>query len=201
MDGLNREQNLDIVNKGYKWKQSIIVYMSVWVVCILWFWLGLTGGGWIMAYTILSFGVLLPVMTLVSAFLLEWRQNLGYWRWAAMGFFSIMYTAALWATFVLSTSLGVANIVTPPLYAFLAGLCPSAVGITLGWLVRSRKLGLKIPAMGLAFLLAVCYVWLKTLNGTFFRPVLILDIPVASIFVILGLCFFFQKKKAKPGHK
>lgn len=201
MDGLNHEPNSGIGNKRYKWKQSIIIYMVVWGACILWFWLGRTGGGWIMAYTILSFGVILPVITLVAAFLLEWKQNLGYWRWAAMGFFSIMYVAALWATFVLSTALGVAKIGTQPLYGFLVSLCLSAVGIALGWLVRSRKLSPKIPAMGLAVLLAACYVWLKTWNGTFFRPVPILDIPVAAMLFSLGLWFFFQKKKAKPDRK
>lgn len=140
-----------------------------------------------MAYTILSFFVILPVMTLVTAFLLEWKQNLGYWRWIAMVFFSIMYVAALCATFVLSTFIGAANIASPSLYTLLVGLCLSAIGITLGWLVRTRKISLKVPAIGLFLLVVVVYVRLKTLNGTFFRPVLILDIPVAVILLILGL--------------
>lgn len=169
------------------WKLSIIIYMAVWAACVLWFWLGMSGGGWIMAYTILSFFVILPVMTLVTAFLLEWKQNLGYWRWIAMVFFSIMYVAALCATFVLSTFIGAANIASPSLYTLLVGLCLSAIGITLGWLVRTRKISLKVPAIGLFLLVVVVYVRLKTLNGTFFRPVLILDIPVAVILLILGL--------------
>lgn len=189
MSRFKREPNIDTANDAHKWKRSIIIYMAVWAACILWFWLGMSGGGWIMAYTILSFFVILPVMTLVTAFLLEWKQNLGYWRWIAMVFFSIMYVAALWATFALSTFIGAANIATPSLYTLLVGLCTSAIGITLGWLVRTRKISLKVPVIGLFLLLVVVYVRLKTLNGTFFRPVLILDIPVAVLFLVLGLLF------------
>ena len=37
------------------WKKSILIYMTVWTTCVLWFWFGMDGGEWIMAYTILSF--------------------------------------------------------------------------------------------------------------------------------------------------
>lgn len=49
------------------WKKSILIYMTVWTICVLWFWFGMDGGEWIMAYTILSFGVYLPVTTLIIA--------------------------------------------------------------------------------------------------------------------------------------
>jgi len=189
----NRETGAEkATGKKSNWKRNILAYTAVWAACVLWFWLGMGGGGWIMAYTILSFGVILPITTLVIAFRLEWKQNLGYWRWGAMGFFGLMYVAALWATFVLSTYLRVANISTPPLYTFLIGLCPSAIGIALGWMVRSRKMSLKVPVIGLYILLAVCYVMLKTMNGSFFRPVLILDVP-AVLLLILGLWLCFRK--------
>lgn len=179
--------------KTPEWKLSLLIYIAVWITCVLWFWLGRSGGEWIMAYTILSFWVILPITTLVTAFRLEWKQNLGIWRWAAMGFFSIMYTAAFWATFVLSTFLRIANIAPPSLLTVLVGFCPSAIGIALGWLVRSKKLNVKVPAIGLFLLLAISYVRLKTLNGSFFRPVLILDIPVVVIILLLGLWFLLQK--------
>lgn len=134
-----REPNLNAVNKTSKWKQTVIAYMAVWTGCVLWFWLGMNGGGWIMAYTILSFGVILPVVTLAVSFLLEWKQDLGHLRWAAIGFFGVMYIAAMGVTFVLSTALGVTKIAPPPLYVLLIGLCPSAIGIALGWLVRNKK--------------------------------------------------------------
>lgn len=195
MNILKRTNTEAATGKLSNWKLSILIYMAVWIACVLWFWLDIGGGGWIMAYTILSFGALLPITTLVIAFRLEWQQNLGIWRWAAMGFFSIMYVAAMWATFVLSTFLGAANIAAPSLFALLVGLCLSAIGITLGWLVRSKKLNMKVPAVGLFLLLAISYVRLKTLNGSFFRSVLILDIPAVAILLILGSWILFQKNK------
>ena len=61
-----------------------MAYLSVWTLCVLWFWLGRSGGGWIMSYTILAFWFLLPVTTLITSFLLERGQDLGLRRWAAM---------------------------------------------------------------------------------------------------------------------
>lgn len=180
--------------KGSKWKWNILAYMAVWCACVLWFWLGMDGGGWIMAYTILSFGVILPITTLAVSFRLEWKQNLGYWRWGAMGFFGVMYMAALWATFVLSTRLGTANISAPPLYTFLIGLCPSAIGITFGWAVRNGKMNLKVPLLGFLLLLAVCYVRLKTMNGSLFRFLPVLDVPAAFL-LLLGLWLYFRKMR------
>lgn len=168
------------------WKLSILLYVLVWLTCVLWFWLGMEGGGWIMAYTILSFGVLLPATTLVVAFLLEWRRDLKLWRWAAMGFFGFMYATALWTTLVLSTFLGVTNIAAPSVYTFLVGLCSGAVGIALGWSVRNKKLNVEVPVIGLFILLVVCYVILKTINGSFFRPVLLLDVPAVAILLMFG---------------
>lgn len=195
MNIFKRKNSEAATGKLPNWKLSILIYMAVWIACVLWFWLGMGGGGWIMAYTILSFGVLLPITTLVIAFHLEWQQDLGIWRWAAMGFFSIMYVAAMWATFVLSTFFGVANIATPSLYVLLIGFCPSAIGITLGWLVRSKRLNINVPTIGLFLLLAISYVRLKTLNGSFFRSVLILDIPAVATLLILGLWILFRKNK------
>lgn len=117
MSIFRRKNTEAITGKMPDWKLSILIYMAVWTACVLWFWLGMGGGGWIMAYTILSFGVLIPITTLVIAFRLEWKQDLGIWRWAAMGLFSIMYVAALCATFVLSTFIGVANLAPPSMYA------------------------------------------------------------------------------------
>lgn len=191
-----KRKNTEIVTgKISDWKLSIWIYMAVWIICVLWFWLGMSGGGWIMAYTILSFFVILPITTLVIAFRLEWKQNLGIWRWVSMGFFSIMYAAAMWATFVLSTFIGAANIAPPSLYILLVGLCLSAIGIALGWLVRSRKLSVNVPVIGLFLLLAIVYVKLKTLNGPFFRSVLILDIPATVILMAPGLYILLKNPK------
>ena len=60
-----------ILKKRSGWL-PVTIYMVVWLFCVGWFWLGMDGGGWIMAYTILAFMVLMPLAALVSAFLLAW---------------------------------------------------------------------------------------------------------------------------------
>ncbi len=184
------------------WRRTILIYMAVWLACVLWFWLGRGGGGWIMAYTILTFGLILPVTALVSAFTLEWRQNLGFWRWPAMGFFGVMYAAALWATFALSTLLNMTKIAAPSLYTVLAGLCPGAAGLALGWLVRGGKMSLKVPVIGLCLVLVICYAGLKSLNGSMLRFLPILDVP-ALVLALWGLWLLCRKygRKQKNEHE
>lgn len=183
-------------NVSGKTVPSIIIYIAVWISCVLWFWLGMSGGGWVMSYALLSFGVILPVTTLVASFRIEQKQNLGHWRWVAMGFFSLMYVAALWATFALSSFLQAVNITFPSPLTFIIGLCSSAIGIGFGWLVRNKKISLNVPVVGLLCLLSFCYVVLKTLNGSFFRLVLFLDVP-AIFLLILGLWFLFRINREK----
>lgn len=36
-------------NVSGKAVSSIIIYIAVWISCVLWFWLGMSGGGWVMA--------------------------------------------------------------------------------------------------------------------------------------------------------
>ena len=61
-------------------------------------------------------------------------------------------------------------------------------------------MNVKVPAIGLFVLLTVSYVKLKTLNGSFFRPVLILDIPVVIILFIMVL-WILLKKQGKRDYK
>lgn len=178
-----------------KQKACAMAYLSVWAVCVLWFWLGRGGGGWIMAYTILAFGFLLPVSALTASFLLEREQNLGLWRWAVMGLSGLLYMAALWATFSLSTLLSLTKLAAPSPYYFLGGLCPSAIGIALGWAARKWNVDPRVPAAGLFLLLCACYVRLKTLNGSLFRPVLILDVPALVLLLAAAGRLLFRRKK------
>ncbi len=102
-------------------------------------------------------------------------------------------STAAWATFALATFLGAANIASPFFSTLLVGFCSSAIGMILGWLVRSQKLNRKVPVIGLFLLLVILYVKLKTLNGSFFRLVLILDIPAAVMLVVSGAWVLLQK--------
>jgi len=142
-----------------------------------------------MAYTLLAFLVLLPFATLVTSFLLELRQDLGLWRLLVIVGYSILYTAAIYATFVLSTWLEVTNLAPPSPATLLMGLVLSVVGLALGWMVRRGKLSLWAPVAGLSVLL-------KALNGSFFRWIPILDLPALVLLVVGGAILLRSRKNA-----
>ena len=171
------------------------VYSVVWLFCVGWFWLGRGGGGWIMAYTILAHGVLVPLAALVSAFLLAWERPLRGWFWGALVLYGALNIGAIAATFTLSTAIGVTKMAPPDALVCLLELVPGAVGLGLGRLFRVKGWGPKVAVAALLILLAVCYVGLKTLNGSIWRLLPILDVPAL---VILGLGLWFLLRKGKP---
>lgn len=173
---------------------SVAVYLAVWLFCVDWFWLGRGGGGWIMAYTILAHGVLVPLAALVSAFLLARERPLGGWFWGAMVLYGVLNLGAIAATFMLSTAIGVTKMAPPDAMVILLELVPGAVGLGLGRLFRVKGWGAKGAVAALMVLLAVCYVGLKSLGGSVWRLLPILDVPAL---VILGLGVWFLLRKNK----
>ena len=171
------------------------VYLAVWLFCVGWFWIGGDGGGWIMAYTILAHMTLMPLATLVSAFLLDRERPLGGWFWGALVLYGVMNVGAIAATFTLSTAIGAANIASLDAMECLLELLPGAVGLGLGRLFRVKGWGPKGAVAALLVLLAVCYVGLKTLGGSVWRPLPFLDVP-ALVILGLGIWFLLRKNKA-----
>ena len=184
-----------ILKKRSGWL-PVTIYMAVWLFCVGWFWLGMDGGGWIMAYTILAFMVLMPLAALVSAFLLAWKRPLGGWFWGALVLYGTLNFAAIVATFMLSTGLGITRLASSDILIFLLDMIPGAVGLCLGWLFRVRGWGPKAAVIALLVLLAVCYVHLKSLNGSILRPMLFLDVP-ALVLLMTGLWFLLRKNTGK----
>ena len=174
------------------------VYLTVWLFCVGWFWLSRGGGGWIMAYTILAHMVLMPLAALISAFLLAWERPLGVWFWGALALYGVMNVGAIAATFTLSTAIGVTKMAPIDAVVILLELVPGAVGLCLGRLFRVKGWGLKGAVAGLLVLLAVCYVQLKTLNGSVLRPLPLLDVP-ALVLLGLGLWFLLRKGRTAAG--
>ncbi len=194
----NEVNVLKTSDKKSDWKRDALIYMTVWAACVLWFRLGIGGGGWIMAYTILSFGVILPVTTSATAFRLERKLDRGYPSLIVLGFLSVMYAAALLLTFVLSTYLGETKISVPSPYVFLIGLCSAVIGIVFGRAVRTEKMSPRVPVIAFVILIVFCYVILKTMNGSLLRPVPALDVPAALLLISgLRLCF----KRARKGRQ
>lgn len=172
----------------------VAVYLTVWLFCVGWFWLGRGGGGWIMAYTILAHMVLVPLAALASSFLLARERPLKGWFWGALVLYGVLNVGAIAATFTLSTAIGVTKMASIDALVCLLELVPGAVGLSLGWLFRVKGWGPKAAVAALLALLAVCYVGLKTLNGSIWRLLPILDVP-ALVLLSLGIWFLLRKNK------
>lgn len=177
---------------------SAAVYLAVWLFCVGWFWLGRGGGGWIMAYTILAHGVLMPLAALVSGFLLARERPLGRWFWGALVLYGVLNVGAIAATFTLSTAIGMTKMAPIDAMVILLELVPGAVGLGLGLLFRVKGWGPKAAVAALMALLAVCYVGLKTLNGSIWRLLPILDVPTLVILGV-GLWFLLRKGRTAAG--
>lgn len=116
---------------------ATIVYVLLWLACILWFWLGMPfSGGGIFAYTLIVYYLAMPSAATVACALAGWRRELGAARLLAPLAGAVLYVAALLLTFSLSTALGIANIAPVGLAAFLMGLAPGVIGLTCGWALR-----------------------------------------------------------------
>ena len=183
-----------------KWKTNLtpaqIVYAVAWLFCVAWFWLGNDGGGWIMAYTILSFFLLLPLTSLVSAFLMARRELFGIRVVLTSLLLGVLNLLAMGATFGLSTLLGVANLAAPDLAVVLLEMVPAILGMGLGCLFRARNWNGKVAGGLLLALLAVCYLYLKSLSGSILRIMPILDIP-GLIILVCGLWVLIRKQPGK----
>lgn len=171
-----------------------VVYLTVWLFCVGWFWLGRGGGGWIMAYTILAHMVLMPLAALVSGFLLARERPLGGWFWGALVLCGALNVGAIAATFTLSTAIGVTKIAPIDAVAVLLELVPGAVGLGLGWLFRVRNWGPKTAVAALLALLTGCWLLLKSISVSPHSFMPFLDVPAL---VILGLGIWFLLRKGK----
>lgn len=114
-----------------------VVYLLLWLACILWFWLGVPmSGGGIFAYTLIAYYLTLPGAAAIVCFLAGWRVELRRVRLLAPLTCALLYVAALLLTFSLSTLLGIANIAPVDFAAFLMGLAPGVIGYVCGWALR-----------------------------------------------------------------
>lgn len=176
----------------------LAVYLTVWLFCVGWFWLGQGGGGWIMAYTILAHMVLVPLAALVSAFLLAWERQLGVWFWGALVLYGALNVGAIAATFTLSTAIGVTKMAPIDAVVVLLELIPGAVGLGLGRLFRVKGWGAKVAVAALMALLAVCWLLLKSVSVSPYCFLPFLDVPALAL-LGLGLWFLLRKGRTAAG--
>ncbi|HIX16783.1 MAG TPA: hypothetical protein H9860_00505 [Candidatus Gemmiger faecavium] len=108
------------------------IYLPVWIFCAAWYWLGMGGGGWIMAYGILTHLVLLPLATLAASAVIGWRRAFGRRRWGTPVLLSALYGMHLLVTISLSNALGITNIAPLGFFVLLRMGMISLLGLLTG---------------------------------------------------------------------
>lgn len=118
----------------------IITYLAIWLVLILWFWIGVSGAD-AMGYALISLYLVLPVTTLVISVFIGRDQAWAGVRWLMLLFFGVMYMMAPYATFsaanILLNEFSVFHL--PNISDMLTGMLCSAVGLAIGTLIRKEK--------------------------------------------------------------
>ena len=123
-------------------KNPLIISAAVWVLCVLTYWLfafGYDRWSWFDTYNLMTFYIILPLTTLATSFFIELKHEIGAWRCAVIAGHGIMYATAEWATFPLSTAIGLSHIGSPTWFAFIPGMFLSAFGFILGLMVHVFK--------------------------------------------------------------
>ena len=148
------EESTNVV-KSQTRKSRIItigIYLVAWVLLIVLFWLGkgaLQGDP--MGYSLLAFYIILPVVTIVTAFFIGKDRMWGHSKWFTVIFYGLMYMLAEYATFSLSNMLHneYSNFNLPEFGMFFAGAAMAALGIVVGILAgnaSAKKAASKQPA-------------------------------------------------------
>lgn len=108
------------------------IYLPVWTFCAAWYWLGMGGGGWIMAYGILAHLILLPLTTLAASAVIGWRRAFGRRRWGTPVLLSALYGIHFLITISLSNALGITNIAPLGFFVLLRMGMISLLGLLTG---------------------------------------------------------------------
>lgn len=148
------EESTNVV-KSQTRKNRIItigIYLVAWVLLIVLFWLGkgaLQGDP--IGYSLLAFYIILPVVTIVTAFFIGKDRMWGHSKWFMLIFYGIMYMLAEYATFSLSNMLfnEYSHFNVPEFGMIFAGAAMAALGIVIGILAgnaSAKKAASKQPA-------------------------------------------------------
>ena len=120
----------------------VIIYGMVWLACLVFYWgslaTGALDGGGIMGYVILTLHIALPIAGVAAAFLIGRVSELGWRRLVAPVVIAALYMLHTVATFSLSNAFGFTNIAPAGLAAFLYGLIPAAIGLSIGCVISLR---------------------------------------------------------------
>lgn len=111
-----------------------IVYAVVWFALLIWYWKG--GNASVDGYKMISFTIVLPVMTVAVSFFYGISKNLGIYQWIMVLFFAVMYLILDYFTFELTTMLSTRHFVIPDWHKLMLPALYSLGAMFLGFVIR-----------------------------------------------------------------
>ncbi len=116
----------------------IITYLVIWTISLVTFWFFVDDMD-PLTYSIMSFGVLLPVTTFVLSLLIGKNDYWGKWKWASAIVFGCFYMLAEYATFSVANMVSFHQINLPEVSALVIGSIISVIGLGAGTGIKYLK--------------------------------------------------------------
>lgn len=117
-------------------RTALAVYFAIWLVAVLYFWIFMDSGD-ALGYSIVVFGLILPVTTLILSLWIGKRGSWGKYRWISVIFFGVMYLITEYITFSLANMLSNQRLNMPAFELFFVGAVISLIGLAIGAAVHA----------------------------------------------------------------
>ncbi|MBQ6844245.1 MAG: helix-turn-helix domain-containing protein [Agathobacter sp.] len=119
---------------------QIGIYVVLWSACLLWFWIGRANDPtFAPAFALMTFYLILPVVTFVISILIGKDESWGRYRWCMALFFGVMYSLESFGTFSMANTLAFANQHFPTIKDAIPGVVISLIGMGIGVCLERRK--------------------------------------------------------------
>ena len=117
-------------------RKELIFYISIWLLCILVFWITPDDCG--MLYSILVFYIILPIVTFFMSY--YGGRMYGKFKWILPFFFGFMEAMASWFTFDLANMITFKHLNVPDWEMAVGIMMISVVGLIIGCAKNKKRM-------------------------------------------------------------
>jgi transcriptional regulator with XRE-family HTH domain len=137
---LEKSTNVVVARQKLTKLIPILAYLVIWVCCVLFFWVSSAMDEMdAMGYALLVIYFVLPISTLLVSIFIGKDEGWSNAKWLMLLFFGVMFMLVPYATYSLANTFTTGTIHFPDIGVMLPGIIFSAIGITIGTLVKELK--------------------------------------------------------------
>lgn len=136
------EESTNVVKSKQKVSKiiQIGIFLTLWMVCLLWFWIGKdVDPSFAMAYSLITFYFILPVSTFVISLQIGKDISWGKMKWIMPWFFGAMYSLECFSTFAMANTLAFGSQHFPTVEDGIPGFIISLLGLGIGIFLKRIK--------------------------------------------------------------